>query len=270
MTNVFISWSGQQSKEIAEELRSWIPSVLQFAKPYFTPNDIEKGAKWSTEISAKLAETNVGIICLTKENHSKPWILFEAGALSKDLEKSKVCSIIFGMENTDLTGPLTTFQTTVFDKTDFRKLMLSINEAGGDRALPRDTFDNVFNMWWPRLEEKVSKIIAKGSDEETGELRSERDLLEEILSLTRLTARRYRSIAPVRGSVPPGFVDHFLTVIDSTIDLYEQDEQKSLYSVLSQQFELCDYLIKSDNQFEDMFRARWTDQSRRFENVIPF
>jgi hypothetical protein len=44
MINVFISWSGDQSKAIAEELRNWIPSVLQFARPYFTPNDIEKGA----------------------------------------------------------------------------------------------------------------------------------------------------------------------------------------------------------------------------------
>ena len=45
MTDVFISWSGDRSKEIAEALRKWIPSVLQFAKPYYTPSDIEKGAK---------------------------------------------------------------------------------------------------------------------------------------------------------------------------------------------------------------------------------
>jgi hypothetical protein len=44
MINVFISWSGDQSKAIAEEFRNWIPSVLQFARPYFTPDDIEKGA----------------------------------------------------------------------------------------------------------------------------------------------------------------------------------------------------------------------------------
>ncbi|WP_161594629.1 hypothetical protein [Marimonas lutisalis] len=45
MTNVFISWSGATSKRIAEELRGWIPATLQFAKPYFTPDDIEKGSK---------------------------------------------------------------------------------------------------------------------------------------------------------------------------------------------------------------------------------
>lgn len=121
MTNVFISWSGEQSKAIAGELRNWIPSVLQFARPYFTPNDIEKGAKWGSEISKKLAESNVGIICLTKDNISKPWILFEAGALSKDLDRAKVCSVLFGMETTDLSGPLTIFKQQILRNPTSRK-----------------------------------------------------------------------------------------------------------------------------------------------------
>ncbi|WP_165788483.1 hypothetical protein [Stutzerimonas stutzeri] len=39
---VFISWSGDMSREIGEALRTWIPGVIQQVKPYFTPNDIEK------------------------------------------------------------------------------------------------------------------------------------------------------------------------------------------------------------------------------------
>ena len=50
MTRIFISWGGEQSQAIAQELRTWIPSVLQFAKPYFTSKDIDKGAKWNSEI----------------------------------------------------------------------------------------------------------------------------------------------------------------------------------------------------------------------------
>jgi len=144
LTVVFISWSGDLSKRLAETLRTWIPSVLQFAKPYFTPSDIEKGGKWSTEISKKLSETHVGIICLTRENYQRPWILFEAGALSKDLDNSKLCSVLFGMDNSDLEGPLTTFQNTNFDRTDFKKLLQTINDAGGEQKLSRDTFDEVF------------------------------------------------------------------------------------------------------------------------------
>ena len=88
---VFISWSGDLSRELGEALREWLPSVIQSVKPFFTPNDIEKGARWGKDIANELESSSVGIFCITKENLSKPWLMFEAGALSKNLDASKVC-----------------------------------------------------------------------------------------------------------------------------------------------------------------------------------
>ncbi len=51
--NIFISWSGEESKQIANLLKNWIPTILQSAKPYFTPSDIEKEPKWESEIKKK-------------------------------------------------------------------------------------------------------------------------------------------------------------------------------------------------------------------------
>jgi hypothetical protein len=45
--------------------------------------DIDKGRRWSPEISKQLSEANLGLVCLTPENQSEAWINFEAGALSK-------------------------------------------------------------------------------------------------------------------------------------------------------------------------------------------
>lgn len=106
---IFISWSGEQSNRIAQAFHTWIPAVLQVVKPYFTPSDIEKGARWSTEIAKKLEESSIGILCITREGVDSNWLNFEAGALSKNLEKSKVCPILCGIENTDLSGPLSQF-----------------------------------------------------------------------------------------------------------------------------------------------------------------
>ena len=125
MAKVFISWSGDPSRKLAEVIRNWMPSVLQFVKPYFTPDDIEKGTKWSNEITKELEESDVGILWLTRDNLNNPWILFEAGALSKNFGKSKVCTVLFGIDSSDLTGPLTGFQDTKFKKEDFEK-----NKAG--------------------------------------------------------------------------------------------------------------------------------------------
>lgn len=185
---VFISWSGKKSQKIGEVFRDWLPSVLQSAKPYFTPDDIDKGTRWSNEISEELSESEIGIICLTIENIDSDWILFEAGALSKSLDDSYVCPILFGISNTDLTGPLQQFQATTFEKTDMLKLIKIINNKLGKNKLEDKVVENVFDMWWPKLKESISEIMLefdKHDDKNNFPVRSDRELLEEILNLSR-------------------------------------------------------------------------------------
>jgi len=199
-SKVFISWSGELSKKLAEELRGWLPSVLQFVKPYFTPEDIEKGTSWSSSIIKEVSSCNVGILCLTKDNIEKPWILFEAGALSKDSEKANVCTILFNLDASDLTGPLTIFQATRFNKDDFKKLVATINNTGNELKLPEDTLDDVFEMWWPQLEEKINKKL-QADVKTTQKKRSDRDLLEEILDLSRLNVHKEKKYSSRLGMI---------------------------------------------------------------------
>jgi hypothetical protein len=186
---VFISWSGVLSKELGEALRDWIPVVLQAVNPYFTPSDVEKGTRWSTDIARELEGSSIGILCITRENINSPWMLFEAGALSKSLEKSHVCPMLFGITNTDLAGPLKQFQTTAFEKSEVKQLLTVINNRIPEGKLTAKTLETVFEKWWPDLDEKVNSILSK-VDAPTEPIRSERDLLEEILQLSRLSSLR--------------------------------------------------------------------------------
>lgn len=79
---VFISWSGPLSKKLAEAIRDWLPGVIQMVNPYFTPSDIEKGGRWSTDIAKELSSSEVGVLCITRDNIHSDWILFEAGAVA--------------------------------------------------------------------------------------------------------------------------------------------------------------------------------------------
>ena len=189
-SKVFISWSGDLSKKLAEEVRLWLPGVLQFVKPYFTPNDIEKGTRWSTDIASELESSNAGIICLTKDNLNKPWILFEAGALSKNFGKANVCTILFNLDSSDFSGPLTSFQATKFDKADFKKLLTTVNNTGGESKLDPAVLNDVFEMWWPKLESKINEILSSHVVDIDNAVRSEREILEEVLELTRLNSKR--------------------------------------------------------------------------------
>ena len=197
---VFISWSGKDSRKFGEALRDWLPAVLQFVKTYFTPSDIEKGSRWNSEIAKELESSSIGIICVTRDNLHNDWVLFEAGALSKSLESSRLCPILFDIQNTDLTGPLKQFQTTEFNKNDFKKLVSAINANYGENKLKPQVLDDVFEIWWPQLETKINTILTKINQVDKEPIRKERDLLEEILELSRVTSRNLRKLPMSIGS----------------------------------------------------------------------
>ena len=189
---VFISWSGELSGKLAEEIHNWLPNMLQAVKPYCTLTDMEKGVKWDSEISKELDASQIGLLCLTRDNMNSSWMSFEAGALSKKMDKSRVCPIFFSLEPTDLKGPLTSFQQTKFIKDDFKKLVSTINDSSEESKLQPSNLDKVFEKWWPELEEKIKDILVSQKKVPVKDPRTERDILIEILELTRMLAKPQR------------------------------------------------------------------------------
>lgn len=182
---VFISWSGQRSKAIAEHLRDWLPNVLQSIDPYFTPSDVEKGARWLSDISDELSNSKIGILCITRESVNSPWLLFEAGALSKELEDAYVCPIVFDIKPTDLAGPMAQFQATEFAEDDFRRLVGVLNSRLGERQLPGKNLDAVFAKFWPDLKRNIGSVLDSISDDGDTPVRPVDEMLDEILQLVR-------------------------------------------------------------------------------------
>jgi len=188
-TKVFISWSGERSKALAAAIHWWLPKVLQSVDPYFTPEDIEKGKGWASDIIGELEASKIGILCVTPENMHKPWLLFEAGALSKGQAGTRVCTVLFDLDSSELTGPLTLPQDTKFSKEDVKRLVNTINRLGED-SLPETDLDEIYEMWWQTLEDKVQEALANAPSETPKPQRDQREMIEEILDLTRQNARR--------------------------------------------------------------------------------
>ena len=182
---VFISWSGTKSEAVAKHLRDWLPNVLQSIDPYFTPSDVEKGARWSSEISLELSQSKIGILCITRDSMNSPWLVFEAGALSKELEDAHVCPIVFGIEPSDIIQPMAQFQATKFEKEDFRKLVGVLNERLGDRKLPEKNLNTVFDKFWPDLDHNISNALAAISDDDDAPKPSLEEMVAEVLQIVR-------------------------------------------------------------------------------------
>jgi TIR domain len=225
---VFISWSGNLSRQLGEAFRNWLPSALQYVKPYFTPADIDKGARWASEIANELSASSVCVIILTRDNLASSWIMFEAGAISSALDRSKVCPIIFDLAPTDVQGPLAQFQITRFAKADIEKLFNTINSAGGESKLDDATAKNVFEKWWPDLESEFNKIL-EGHTVTAGaeKLRSDRELIEEMLLLLRSEKNERSPGDPINAEILDQFI-HILKLL-----IVESCDMRTLYPELA-------------------------------------
>lgn len=190
---VFISWSGSTSHKVALALRDWLPSVIQAVEPFVSSEDIERGARWFTDIGSELETVNFGILCITPQNLNAPWVLFEAGALSKSMDQSRVTPLLIAVKNTDISGPLSQFNTTSIDKSDIFKLIKTLNKQLGNSSLPDLAIEKAYEKWWPELEallEDAVTEVTKNRATKTEPKRSQSEILEEILELTRSISRQ--------------------------------------------------------------------------------
>lgn len=201
---IFLSWSGNRGRALAEALRDWLP-LIHGVEPWLS-TEMERGVRWGAELESGLKESRAGVVCLTKDSLTSPWLLFEAGAISKAIEKTLVCPYLLDVEPGELPGPLQQFQTTRAEKDETRKLVHSINRMLGERARPEGTVDKTFEHLWPVLEAALKAIPAHGPGRKI-----EQVMLDD--ERTKQVVRMHQASIAFRIS----------TVIDDTLNLLETD-----------------------------------------------
>ena len=186
--DVFISWSGERSQRVAQALRDWLPLIIQSLNPWFSAEDIDKGTRWLNDLSTQLEKQGFGLVCITPENANSPWLLFESGALSKALSSSKVCPVLFGMEPTDIQGPLAQFQSTRASREDIRRLVTTMNKLVVV-PLAESNLDTLYDVLWPKLEARFAEIAEYFPQPKVPQ-RPTTDVLAEILETVRSLDRK--------------------------------------------------------------------------------
>jgi hypothetical protein len=192
---VFMSWSGDRSREVAKLLDYWVKCVVQASRPWISTSGIDSGSIWFNQISSELQDTTFGIICLTKENKEAPWILFEAGALAKGLASSRVCTFLIDLQAKDVRDPLAQFNHTLPSFESMWKLVSTLNGSLPELSrLDVVILKGVFETYWPQFEEKFAAILKTYPETTVIEPRKQEDILAEILESTRGLERRMRVV----------------------------------------------------------------------------
>jgi len=236
---IFISWSGEKSRKIGEAFRYWLPDVIQSVRPYFTPDDIGKGQRWATDVAENLHKSEFGLFCLTADNLAAPWLLFEAGAVSKDNRAGRVCPLLFGIEPAQLSGPLLQFQAVPYSQSEVFKFIKAVNAATSE-PLSETKLERAFERWWNELDEKIQSILNTDVQNENSPPRTMEEMVEETLGIVRAMSQNSVSIS---GGDPRG---HWLVLCQSTLE-YAQDTLEialgvEQFAMLDQLKRLSDYL----------------------------
>lgn len=185
---VFLSWSGERSRMIAEAFKDWLPLMLQALEPWIS-TDIEKGGVWDKNIQEALNNSRVCIICLTKENLNSVYIHYEAGAIA-NLPDGSAKTFLYNIKNSDVKQPLARFQSTLYNKNDVFKLIVGLNDVlkqHEETHVSDAMIEKIFELNWPSFRQILDTIPKADTH---AEKRSADDKLDEILNLVRVNSVR--------------------------------------------------------------------------------
>ncbi len=184
---IFVSWSGELSQKVAHLLKKWLPCIIQSVEVFYSTDDIEKGENWDSKITGELSECKYGIICLTAENTTAPWINFEAGAIAKALD-SRVTALMINIKPSDIQGPLSRYQATKLDRNDVFQLVSEINNVTENPLAP-SVLETAFNALWDNMYKEICDCINKYDERDPEEIHEQENFsseaIEEILQLVR-------------------------------------------------------------------------------------
>ena len=211
---VFVSWSGPRSKKLAQAVRDWIPLVLHFVEPWMSDKDISAGERWSQSVGKQLESCNFGIMCITRENMSSQWVLFEAGSLAKSLSDSKVIPLLLDVDYSEISGPLAQFQAKKADRDGMRDVIESVNRTAGE-IVPQAQADKLFAALWPDFEDQLGQIPSD-TGTAAAPARSQHEILEDLVAGVRTMDVRMRRLferleQAEYAAYPPGGRDFSFT-----------------------------------------------------------
>jgi hypothetical protein len=152
---IFISYSGPLGESVANCLYEWLKRLIRCSEPWVSFKDMPAGAKWSDVIPTVLAQSDICIICLTRDSVLAPWIHYEAGLFSAFSDHTLLCPFLIGTfseEDISKLGPLNQFHMVKADREGTKKLIRCINKRLEESGLHDKSLMVKFDNYWPKLD----------------------------------------------------------------------------------------------------------------------
>lgn len=161
MPKIFVSWSQTQGQRLAEALKE-IVLDLQNLDVWVSSQNIGLGSDWFNSLNEALKEADGGLVCVTRDALSSPWVNFEIGALWARLNNVKF--LLFGVDKVELNNsPLSQIQLSQgTSKEDVTRVLYEFFKPEDKDLIDR----HLTRTWeeWIRIVEAIMSPL----EEETG------------------------------------------------------------------------------------------------------
>ena len=202
---VFLSWSGDRSRQISLRLYDILPALLR-VKPWHSERDLGDDDNWRGRLEQALDDSQFGIFCLTRENQKKLWPGYEFGAL----RSKRLCALLFDIDPKELEGgPFARLDLIPCNEEGLLRLARALNECSKEPVNER-TLQYAVRGAWLDLRKELELPFAACEEQETAG-RKEFDKL----------ATADREDAPPAIYVPYGRRHDALIVVDIQNDFFE-------------------------------------------------
>ena len=118
--------------------------------------EIESGSLWSDELRRRLDSANAGLVCLTPEAVTSPWLHYEAGMLSTavwtERGEPRFFTYLLDLEQRELSGPLSAYQAAPATHDGTAQLVDSLRRFAGGSAEVK------FDPWWRDVSDALERI----------------------------------------------------------------------------------------------------------------
>lgn len=130
--DIFISWSGNRGRYLADCLVKILDEVNHNLKPWVSDR-LAAGKEWLAELNDKLAVCDVGLVIITPESRKSEWLHYEAGSLKKADAHKLIIPLCFELGLDEVTDPMSQLQSRIFDESNLLDVCKQLN-----RLLPED------------------------------------------------------------------------------------------------------------------------------------
>lgn len=188
LVRTLISYSEQPSEKVADALVVLIDGCIQGSKPW-TSRDFPTDQRWTPKNIEALADSPIGIACVTRSNQDSPDLLMRAGAIVRNGAAPAPSNpgpaanlaaavlnnpvpppdealhvLLIDLEDSELTSPLRFYPRFHANKNEVRLLLDAINKKlpASDQRTPTQLTD-AFDHHWGAFETAVGEASKRGS-----------------------------------------------------------------------------------------------------------